>query len=163
MSWGLISSLMLAVKPEISGRAWRLFRLAALAGIGTTGFVYILFLKPCHLTGIALVYNDIFHYITPIATMVVFLLIETKHNFKWNDLWFMLWPITWLLYTMVRGAYFHPNFTGFAPLPSNYPYPFLDVSVTPLPEVILSIVFVTFILLSFGALIIGYDRRVKVN
>lgn len=158
----LVSSLMLAVKPNRVGTTWRILRLAALAGISTTGFIYVLFLaKYVHLTGIAMVYNEIFHYVTPIVTVIAFLLIEPKHNFKWRDFWFMAWPIAWLIYTMLRAAFFHPLFTGFTAVPSNYPYEFLDISRVPLSEFIFSILFITAVLSCAGAAAISYDRRVK--
>lgn len=158
----LATSAILAIKPNIQGTAWRLFRLAALAGIATTGFVYILFLaKYVHLSGIALAYNAVFHYFMPIATVLGFLLLEPKHGFSRRDFWFIAWPVAWLVYTMVRGAVFHPLFTGFSTTPSNYPYEFLDISKVPLVEVILSILLITTIILTIGALFILYDKRVK--
>jgi len=144
--------------------AWRLLRLAALVGIATTGFVYILFLaKYVHLTGAAATYNDVFHYITPIVSVIGFLLLEPKHHFKWRDFWFMAWPVAWLVYTMIRGAFFHPLFTGFSASPSSYPYEFLDISRVPLSEVLLSILLVTAIIACFGALIVAYDKHIKID
>lgn len=158
----LVTSIILAIKPTISGNFWRVLRLAALVGIATTGLVYITLLaKYVHLTGAALAYNDVFHYIVPIVSVLGFLLVEPKHSFKWRDFWFMAWPFAWLVYTMVRAVVFHPLFTGFTAVPSNYPYEFLDVGRTPAIEVAGSIGLVVLILSAFGALFIAYDRRVK--
>lgn len=157
----LISSSLLALFPtSLKGIWWRLLRMAALTGITVTGIVYIFFLaKYVHLTGIAMTYNYIFHYVMPIATVFGFFVIEARQFFKWKDYLFMIWPILWLVYTMIRGAYFNPQFTGFTTFPSNYPYEFLDISRTPISEVLGSIAFIFFLLIVVGTIYIFSDSR----
>lgn len=155
----IITSVILALKPTVSGAWWRLLRLAALVGITVTGIVYALVLaRYVHLSGAALLYTHIFHYISPIATVIGFVLVEPRHNFKWRDMAFMGWPVLWLVYTMVRGAVFKPEFTGFGELPSHYPYEFLDVNRTPLPEVIISIAIISVLLAVIGSIYIKLDQ-----
>ncbi len=157
----LVSSALLALYPtKLQSIWWRLLRLAALVGITVTGIVYIFFLaKYVHLTGIAMTYNYIFHYVMPIATVVGFIFVEAKHSFKWSDYLFLAWPFLWLVYTMIRGAFFDPKFTGFTTFPSKYPYEFLDVTRTPMAEVIGSIAFILFLIVVVGAAYILADKR----
>lgn len=158
----LVSSAIMALRPPTHRAWWRILRLAALVGITVTGIVYIFLLsKYVHLTGLALLYNYIFHYVMPIATVIGFFLFEPKHQFRRSDMWFVAWPIAWLVYTMVRGAYFDPKFTGFTTVPSSYPYEFLDVTRVPMAEVVLSITFVSALIVSIGILYVYLDKRKK--
>ncbi|BAJ73172.1 hypothetical protein MTES_0208 [Microbacterium testaceum StLB037] len=156
----LVSSALIAWRPaELTGAWWRILRLAALVGITVTGIVYVLFLaRSIHLTGLASVYNQMFHHASPFLSLVGFLVIEPKQRFVWRDYAFLAWPVLWLVYTMVRGAYFHPQFTGFTPKPSDYPYPFLDVTEVPMTEVVGSIAFVFVLLVVIGGGYILGDR-----
>ncbi len=99
-----------------------MLRLGSLTGITVTGLVYATVLAPyVHLTGWAMVYNCVFHYAMPAAGVVGFLLIGPRLRLRARDLVSMVWPVLWLVYTMVRGALLHPEFTGFASAPSHYP------------------------------------------
>ncbi|TAH33479.1 hypothetical protein EYC59_05105 [Candidatus Saccharibacteria bacterium] len=156
----LVTSAILAVAPAVAGAWWRLLRLAAVVGITVTGIVYSLILaKYVHLSGAALLYTHIFHYISPLATILGFLFIEPRLRLRWRDMAFMVWPVAWLVYTMVRGAVAHPEFTGFGETPSHYPYGFLDVDKVPLSEVTLAIVIIATLLSAIGAAYIWLDRR----
>ncbi len=157
----LVTSAILCARPRPLGATWwRLLRLAALVGITVTGIVYVLFLaRSVHLTGLAALYNQVFHHAAPLLTLVGFLVVEPRQSFRWSDLAFLGWPVAWLVYTMIRGAFFDPRFTGFAPKPSNYPYPFLDPSQAPLAEIIGSIAFVFVLLLAVGVAYVFADRH----
>jgi hypothetical protein len=158
----LVSSAILAIKPTITGTWWRVIRLAALTGITVTGVVYITLLAPyVHLRGIAAVYNAVFHYIIPVTTIVGFFLLDPKYGFRRRDFLFVLWPILWLIYTMIRGAYFHPDFNGFTAGTMQYPYAFLDVSKTSLPGVITAITLVCVLIIGFSAIYTVLDKRKK--
>lgn len=155
----MVSSAVTAIRPPRAGTWWRLLRLASLTGITVTGVVYAIFLAgSIHLTGLALLYNEIFHRVSPLLAVVGFVFVEPKLSYRWRDLWFLAWPVLWLIYTMIRGAYFHPQFTGFAPEPSNYPYPFLDITKTPLTEIIGAIAIVSVLLAAVGCAFIQADR-----
>jgi hypothetical protein len=156
----LIAAKILAVRPTVSGRWWNVLRLGSLAGITVTGLVYATVLAPyIHLHGWAMVYNCVFHYFVPVASVVGFLLVGPRIRLRSRDLVFMVWPAMWLLYTMVRGALFHPEFTGFAALPSHYPYEFLDVDRVSLVEVVGSITFVALLLVGIGAAYIAVSHK----
>lgn len=156
----IITSLILALKPTVSGTWWRLLRLAAIVGITVTGIVFITILaKYVRLSGAALFYNYVFHYISPIASVIGFIVIGPRVNLKWKDMAFMAWPTAWLVYTMVRGEFFHPQFSGFGEGVSHYPYGFLDVSQTSLGYVIGSITIIALLVAGLGALYIRLDRH----
>ncbi len=156
----LVTSFVLAVRPTISGPWWRVVRLGALTGITVTGLVYATLLAPyVHLTGTAMIYNYIFHYVVPIASVIGFVVVGPRLALFDRDLAFMAWPVLWLVYTMLRGAFLHPEFTGFSSTASHYPYEFLDVDGVSMFEVVGSIVFVTLLLVGIGVGYIRAERR----
>jgi hypothetical protein len=158
----LVTSLVLAVRPTIAGPWWRVLRLAALTGITVTGIVYATVIAPyVHLTGAASVYNDTFHYVVPIASVVGFVFIGPRLHLYHRDLAFMAWPLLWLVYTMLRGALLHPEFTGLGEAASHYPYTFLDVDQVSMYEVVGSVIFVTLLLLGIGVGYIHAERRLE--
>ncbi len=158
----IITSVLMAVYPNLKGAWWRVLRLASLVGITVTGIVYIFFLsRYIHLSGLGLLYNHIFHYVVPIASVVGYFFFESRQSFRWRDFLFLAWPIAWLGYTMIRGAFFDPQFTGFTTVPSKYPYEFLDVTRVPMSEVVLSITLVAAIIIAVGVMYILCDKRKK--
>lgn len=158
----LITSTILALRPAVSGTWWRILRLAALTGITVTGIVYSLILaRYVHLSGAALVYTHIFHYLVPFAIVLGFICIEPKLDLKWRDMTFMAWPVGWLVYTMIRGAVFHPEFTGFGEYPSHYPYEFLDVDRTPMTEIVIAVLIISALLIAISSIYIVADRKLK--
>jgi hypothetical protein len=79
--------------------------------------VFAIVLAPqVHLTGAALVATIGFHYISPWATVLAWALFGPRPRMTWATvLAAFLWPVLWLVYIFVQGA-----FTDW------YPYPFLD-------------------------------------
>lgn len=158
----IVTSAILAFKPVVSGSWWRILRLAALVGITVTGIVYTLVLaKYIHLSGAALLYTHIFHYISPLTTVLGFFFVEPRLNLKRRDMAFMAWPVAWLAYTMVRGVVFKPSFTGFGEAASHYPYAFLDIQHIPLAEFITAVVIITLLLVGTGYTYIWLDGWLK--
>jgi hypothetical protein len=150
-----VMSVVLLVRPGIRGAFWRVVRLAALCGITLTGIVYATVIAPyVHLSGEALVYDYIFHYVVPIATVIGFVVVGPRQAFQGRDMVFLVWPVLWLVYTMVRGAVADPVFQGLGETPSHYPYRFLDVDQVSTTEVVLAIVVIALALvgLAFGYL-----------
>lgn len=112
------TSIALALNLFRDGKLWRVLRFDALLGIIITGLVYETILAPLvHLEGWALVATIGFHYISPWATLLGWLLFGPRPRATWATTAFaFIWPLLWLVYTFVHGAV-----TGW------YPYPFLDV------------------------------------
>lgn len=158
----LVTSAVLAVRPTIAGPWWRVLRLAALAGITVTGIVYATVIAPyVHLSGAAMIYNVTFHYVVPIASVVGFVLVGPRLRLYNRDLAFMAWPLMWLVYTMLRGALLHPEFTGLGQSASHYPYQFLDIDQVAVFEVVASIALVTVLLTGIGIAYIHAEQHLE--
>lgn len=114
------TSIVLAFNILKDGPVWRVLRLDALLGIIITGLVYDTVLAQLvHPTGWALAATIGFHYISPWATLVGWLLFGPRPRMSWGTcLAAFLWPVLWLVYTFINGAV-----TGW------YPYPFLNVTL----------------------------------
>jgi hypothetical protein len=94
----------------------------------------------------------------PIASVLGFVVIGPRARFDGKDMVFLVWPVCWLLYTMLRGALLKPVFSGFGQTPSHYPYSFLNVGHVPIAEVIGSILVITVMLIALGLAYIYGDR-----
>ncbi len=148
----LVTAAVLAARPNASGSLWRVLRLAALCGITVTGLVYATLLAPyVHLSGWALAYNYVFHYVMPITTVIGFVFVGPRQRFRPTDFVYLAWPVLYLAYTMVRGAVFDPEFTGLGEAEaSNYPYRFLDVDQVSVFEVVASSILIAVLLVGCG-------------
>ncbi|MFI6515834.1 Pr6Pr family membrane protein [Spirillospora sp. NPDC050679] len=145
----LATSLLLAVRPRRTGGLWRAVRLDALLGITVTGLVFATVLAPnLHLTGPALACTVAFHYVSPPATLLGWLLVEERSPFTKGDLaWSLLWPTAWIDYTLAHGAA-----TGW------YPYPFLDVVALGYPAALRNLAVVVAGALLIAALLVWVSR-----
>ncbi|MHA3704205.1 Pr6Pr family membrane protein [Jatrophihabitans sp. YIM 134969] len=121
----LAVSIGLLVDPARDGRLWRVAHLDALLSIVITGLVFAIVLAPhVHLTGAALAATIGFHYISPWATLVTWLVFGPRPAFTWSTAaWAFVWPALWIAYTFAHGAA-----TEF------YPYPFLDAATKGYPR-----------------------------
>ena len=119
------TSIALVVDVLRDGRVWRVVRFDALLGIIITGLVYETILAPLvHPEGWALVATIGFHYISPWATLIGWLIFGPRPRMTWaTTALAFIWPAAWLVYTFVHGAV-----TGW------YPYPFLDVTTIGLAD-----------------------------
>jgi hypothetical protein len=113
------TSIALALNIFRDGKVWRVLRFDALLGIIITGLVYETILAPLvHPEGWALAATIGFHYISPWATLIGWLIFGPRPRMTWaTTVWAFVWPLAWLVYTFIHGA-----ITGW------YPYPFLDVA-----------------------------------
>lgn len=115
----MVVCLFLVANPLRSGVWWEVARLNALLAITITGIVFAVILAPqVNLTGWALVATIGFHYISPWATVLGWLIFGPRPRFRWSTVAgaFIL-PVGWLIYIFVQGTFTH-----------WYPYPFLDVT-----------------------------------
>lgn len=113
--------------PQRDGRIWRVIRLDSLVGIIVTGIVFAAFLSGIvHHQGAGTWANAGFHYLSPLMTVVGWLLFGPRPRIDWRSIGMAFaWPVAWLAYTLVHGAS-----TGW------YPYPFLDVGALGYPKVL---------------------------
>jgi hypothetical protein len=108
----------LARDPDRDGDRWRVLRLDALLGITVTGLVYAVVLAPTdHPHGLYWWSNAGLHYVSPVATLVLWLLVGPRPRISpATVVWALVWPVLWVGYTLAHGA-----------VSGWYPYPFLDV------------------------------------
>lgn len=91
-----------------------------------TGIVYNLLLRGIQLPqGQTLEWsNEILHVAVPIALLLDWLFTPGRGPIAWNQLWkILVFPIAWVVYTMVRGPFTPNEITGAT---YWYPYPFLN-------------------------------------
>jgi len=103
-------------------------------------------------TGFAAFTNLVFHYITPIAFIVDWILTETKLRYKWSYLlYWTIYPLCYLVFSFIHGT-----FTG------NYLYYFLDISALGILSYFLFILILVSAGLVLGSIYIAINRiRVK--
>lgn len=156
----LVASANLVAGRPWDGTAWRLVRLAGLVGITVTGVVYAIAIGPnVSFDGAAWWCDKVFHYVVPAMAVVGHLAFRPRDTFVRADLAFLAWPIAWLAYTLVRGAWGSPAFPSVVG-PSRFPYDFLDLDTHGGPFVAVACVVVTalFLLVAAGYLRLGRGR-----
>lgn len=108
------------------GLVWRALRLDTVVMITVTGVVYNILLADGPKTGWDAVSNSLLHIITPIVTVLVWLLAGPRGliNLKVIGASLVL-PTLWAVFALTRGA-----------IIGAYPYPFLDVATNGYASVI---------------------------
>lgn len=144
------TSIALAVSIGRDGRLWRVLRLDALLGIIITGLVYDFVLAGLvHPTGWALAATIGFHYISPWATLLGWLIFGPRPRMSWRVMALaFIWPLAWLVVTFVRGA-----LTGW------YPYPFLDVDLIGLADSLRNSAVILLVAIAIAALLTLLDKH----
>jgi hypothetical protein len=144
------TSAALALSIRRDGGLWRVLRFDAILGIIITGLVYETVLAPLvHPTGWALAATIGFHYISPWATLIGWLVFGPRPRMSWRVMALaMIWPVAWLLYTFVRGA-----------ISGWYPYPFLDVDLIGLGDSVRNCAVILLIAVGIAAVLTPIDRR----
>jgi hypothetical protein len=149
-----IVSAQLAVRPDRDGPVWRVVRLAALVGITVTGIVYSTVLAQIHEPrGFSeTLVNVLVHYVVPIMMIVGWLAFGPRPRIDTATvLWSLLYPASWMAYTLVRGAIW-----------KWYPYPFVDVITHGYARVALNALGVVVVLGAVAALFAVGDRMLPV-
>ncbi len=144
------TSTALALNIHRDGRLWRVLRMDAMLGIIITGIVYDFVLAALvHPTGWALAATIGFHYISPWATLIGWLIFGPRPRMGWKTMALaFIWPIAWLLYTFIRGA-----LTGW------YPYPFLDVDLIGFADSVRNSAVILLVAIGIAAVLVALDKR----
>lgn len=101
--------------------------------------------------GLFLLCDVLLHYIAPILFVLWWLFAGADGKTRWSDIpYWMLYPIAYLVYALVRG-----HFIG------EVPYPFLDVATNGVASVALSALAVTALFLVLCILAVLADRGVS--
>lgn len=113
------SALTLALGRDRDTRIWRALRLNAVAICFGGGIVHFFFLRPLlDLEGWNLVADRLLHVVVPLLAVLGWAAFGPRGRASRSDLApFLVVPVLWLGYTLVRGA-----------IVDWYPYPFVDVA-----------------------------------
>lgn len=112
------SALTLALGRDRDTRLWRALRLDAVVICLGGGIVHFFFLRPLlDLDGWDLAADKLLHVVVPVLAVVGWVRFGPRGRATTADLGpFLVLPVFWLGYTLVRGAFV-----------DWYPYPFIDV------------------------------------
>lgn len=145
----VITSLSLARDAGRDGGGWRVARLNALAGITITALVHWFLLHPLdHFRGWLWASDTLVHIIVPTLAVLSWLVFGPRPRINLRVILLgLIWPLAWLLYTLVVGA-----ITGW------YPYFFLDVEQSGPHMVALYCVAILIVLLAVSCLFWLGDR-----
>lgn len=152
----LIINLDLARNP--AGRQstlWRVLRLNAVVNISVTGLIAFTLLRRLPevqaLVGLGRLSDTLLHYVVPILTVLGWLLFGPRPKFTIQTVWLsLIFPATWLVYTLIRGA-----------VVTWYPYPFVDLRFIDPLEVLINCVFIGAMFVGFGFAVLQIDNRMK--
>jgi len=113
------STATLALGRDRDTQLWRALRLDAVVICFGGGVVHFFFLRPLlDLHGADLVADKLLHLVVPLLALVGWIVFGPRRRASAADVVpFLVVPLFWLGYTLVRGAFV-----------DWYPYPFLDVT-----------------------------------
>jgi hypothetical protein len=148
---------VLALRPAVftssgrSGGVWRALRLDSVLMISITGVVYNLLLASGGKTGWDFVSNALLHVLTPIVTVVVWLIAGPRGLIHAGTIpSALVLPLLWAAFALVRGAAI-----------GAYPYPFLDVATNGLGAVLGFIAGIVAVAVALAFALMGIDALIR--
>jgi len=124
----MVAAALIAVRPDRGGSGFGILRLGSLVAITITGIVYATVLAGNGaFTGIEWWYDKVFHYAVPALSVLGFLLFRPRTRLDRGALWFLVWPLAWLAYTLIRAGVSDPSYAVTSERRAPVPYDFLDV------------------------------------
>jgi hypothetical protein len=143
------TSLLLAWRLERSSTVFSVFRLIGLVAITVTGAVYHVALSSLFdLQGWDQLGNQLVHTVVPLLTVTGWLLCGPRGLTSAGVArWSLAFPLGWLAFTLVRGAFVH-----------WYPYPFIDVTRLGYGGALFNCLWVAVLLLGLAAGATVVDR-----
>lgn len=140
---------MLARNINRRGAVFATLRMDSLVMISVTGLVYyVLLAADADPQGLELVTNSLAHYIIPILTVLIWLLIGPRGLFRiWTVFTALIIPILWAFYAMIRGAVINA-----------YPYGFLNAQELGLGTALTNIAGVAMLGIVLGLIFWLLDR-----
>jgi hypothetical protein len=142
--------LLLTIDPTRSSLAFRAWRLTGVVAITITGLVYHTVLaRLFDLESWALVADNLIHTVVPVLAVLGWLIfgprgLTSRAVVRLS----VLFPIAWLTFTLIRGAFVH-----------FYPYPFVDVEALGYARVLINCVWVAVLYLGLATGADALDRR----
>ncbi|MFV8379425.1 Pr6Pr family membrane protein [Flavobacterium sp. LB3R33] len=99
-------------------------------------------------TGLQKVVDELLHSVIPLLVLLYWVLFVPKKALEFKNIFlWLIFPAVYLVYTLIRGAFF-----------SFYPYPFVDVNLLGYNKVLLNSFFMLLAFLFFGTLFIGIGK-----
>ena len=140
----------LALGTDKDSRVWRALRLDAIVICFGGGVVHFFFLRPLlDLDGADLLADKLLHLVVPLLAVIGWVVFGPRGRAMRADLLpFLVVPVFWLVYTLVRGAFV-----------DWYPYPFIDVVEHGYGVVLLNALGVSCFLVGLAYLAVAVDRR----
>ena len=137
-----VTCLLLAMNPDRSSTAFRVFRLTGVVAITVTGIVYHSVLAGLFdLDTWGLVADHALHTVVPVMAVVGWLMFGPRGQTSFRVArQATVFPIAWMIFTLIRGA-----FVDF------YPYPFVDVNALGYARVLVNGVWVAALYLGLAA------------
>jgi len=144
------SAVLAANAEQSSGRVFRALRLNALVLAVGGGVVHWFLLRPLlDLDGADLLADKLLHIVVPLLCLLGWLVFGPRGLITPRDLGaFLVVPVGWLVYTLVRGA-----------VVDWYPYPFIDVGEHGLGTVLLTCLGISALMLALACGAMWLDRR----
>jgi len=144
-----IVATLLLVNPLRRSGIFRVLRMDSLIMITVTGLIFAIILAPdAQLQGWQHLSNTLEHYITPVLTVLVFLLLGPRGLFRISTVFLALViPFIWVAYTLVRGAVI-----------DAYPYGFIDVAAHGYGTVTVNLIGIVVFGIILGLIYLGLDR-----
>ena len=106
--------------------------------------VYNLVLRPLyHLKGLESGANELLHVVIPVLFVLYWAVYLPKKQLTWNVLPWLIYPLLYGIYTLIRGA-----FSGY------YPYPFLNVVKIGYPHVMINFGFLLILFLTVSLILV---------
>jgi len=137
-----VTATVAAVRLEPPSIVYQVARLTGLVAITVTGVVYHVALA--HLLDLEswnLVGDQLVHTVVPVLSVIGWLILSprgrTSRRVAW---WSLLFPITWLAFTLIRGAVIQ-----------WYPYHFIDVTTLGYAKAALNCFWVSLLFLALAA------------
>ncbi|MFV8392546.1 Pr6Pr family membrane protein [Flavobacterium sp. LB2P6] len=97
--------------------------------------------------------DELLHLVVPILVLAYWILFVPKKTLEFKNIFpWLIFPSVYLVYTLIRGAFF-----------SFYPYPFVDVILLGYNKVLLNSFFMVLAFLFFGTLFIGIGKIKKAH
>ena len=140
----------LFTRSDRAGFIWRTLRLDSMIMIIVTGVLYNLLLATPK-AGVDAVSNALLHIITPLVTVLVWLIVGPRGLISFKTIpAALVVPLAWVVFALVRGA-----------IIGAYPYPFLDVATKGLPSVLQFIVVIVVIAVILSLVLMGIDSLIR--
>jgi hypothetical protein len=156
----LATCVCLAIRPDRDGTAFGILRLGSLTCITVTGIVYVTVLAgEANLTGIERLNDVLFHYVVPVMSIIGFLAFRPRTRLDRSPLWFVAFPVAWLVYTLLRADLTEPTFVLSPASTAPVPYGFLDVGENGVVAVAAACVVVTLVLVGVAVGYLTFTRR----